>query len=137
VLGDLTIQLVGTTCGYEINGAGQLTLAPTLQAGWTGPGYFPGGPAGVQFTMTTNYGESRPGTLTSTTPAAYPIDGQYAPGNRWLGHTVMITVTIDPDNAVAESNESNNTTMVYADVPNDLPLPVSGLPPTLTVPCHG
>jgi regulator of protease activity HflC (stomatin/prohibitin superfamily) len=95
--------------GYEINGADQLTLAPTLQAGWTGPGYFPGGPAGVQFTMTTNYGESRPGTLTSTTPAAYPIDAQFAPGTRWLGHTMVITVTIDPDNVVAESNESNNT----------------------------
>jgi hypothetical protein len=75
--------------------------------------------------MTTNYGKKTAGgPVTSTAPFRWAIGGEPSAGNSWLGHSVKITVTIDPGNDVAETNESNNTAVITVPVPN--PLPFSG-----------
>jgi hypothetical protein len=58
-------------------------------------------------------------------------------GNSWLGHTVVITVTIDPGNVVPESNESNNTATITVHVPATLPFPSAGSNSNGTIACTG
>jgi hypothetical protein len=136
VLGDLTIQHVNDVCGFYTDTGGGLWLNPTLRAGWTGPGPFPA--AGLGFSMTTNYGKATAGgPVSSTNPFTWAIGGENAVGNSWLGHTVVITVTIDPGNVVPESNESNNTTTITVHVPAILPFPTAGSNSDGTIACTG
>jgi hypothetical protein len=134
VLGDLTIHLVRGGCGFYSDTSGGLWLNPRLEAGWTGPGPFPA--ANLGFSMTTNYGKATAGgPVTSTTPFTWAIGGEPAVGNAWLGHTVKITVTIDPGNDVAETNESNNVAIITVVVPASLPFSASGSNGDYKIPC--
>jgi hypothetical protein len=134
VLGDLTIRLVGDGCGVYIDTDGGLWLNPTLQVAWSGPGPFPAPWLG--FSMTTNYGAATAGgPVSSTNPFTWGIGGEPLLGNSWLGQTVVITVTIDPGNAVPESNESNNTATITVVMPAAFGFSGSNL--SGTIPCHG
>jgi hypothetical protein len=135
VLGDLTIRHVNDVCGFYTDTAGGLWLAPTLRAGWTGPGPFPA--ANLGFSMTTNFGDSAGGPVSSTTAFTWAIGGENAVGNSWLGKTVVITVTIDPGNVVPETNESNNTAKITVYVPAKLPFPAVGSNSNGTIACTG
>lgn len=132
--GDLTISLVGGACGFYSDTGGGLWIAPTLRASWSGPGAFPG--ANLGFNMKTNYGKATAGgPVTSASPFTWAIGGEPASGNSWVGHTVQITVTIDPGDDVPESNESNNVAVVTFSVPSPLPIPTIASDSSGTIAC--
>ena len=128
LLGDLTIHLAGGCIWYRDSADG-LWIAPTLAASWTLLGAFPSN----AFRMTSNYGkQTAGGPVTSTAPFLWAIGGEPTWGNSFLGHTVVLTATIDPVHTVTESNESNNTTTVTLAVPATPP-PASGV--VVSIPC--
>jgi hypothetical protein len=130
VLGDLTIRQVNDVCGFYTDTDGGLWINPTLRVGWTGPGPFPA--AGLGFSMTTSPGNATAGgPVTSTNPFTWAIGVAKGSVSSWLGHTVVITVTIDPGNVVPESNESNNVTTITVAVPGTPPSNPNG-----TIACH-
>ncbi len=133
--GDLTIYLArGDYCGFYSDTSGGLWLNPRLVVGWTGPGPFPS--ANLGFSMTTNYGKhTAGGPVHSTAPFTWAIGGEPAVGNAWLGHTVKITVTIDPGNDVPETDESNNVAVITVPVPAPLPFSPTGSDGDYTIPC--
>ncbi len=128
LLGDLTIHLAGGCIWYRDSADG-LWIAPTLAAGWNLLSPFPSN----AFRMTSNYGkQTAGGPVTSTAPYLWAIGGEPTWGNSFLGHTVILTATIDPVHTVTESNESNNTTTVTLSVPLTPP-PASGT--VVSIPC--
>jgi hypothetical protein len=128
LLGDLTISRAGGCIWYRDSADG-LWIAPTLAAGWNLPTAFPSN----AFRMTSNYGkQTAGGPVTSTAPFLWAIGGEPTWGNSFLGHTVVLTATIDPVHTVTESNESNNTTTVTLAVPATPP-PASGT--VVSIPC--
>jgi hypothetical protein len=125
--GDLTIHLAGPCTWYQ-DVDGNLWLNPTLAASWTGPAPFPSN----GFSMISNYGKKTAGgPVTSAAPFTWAIGGEPTAGNAFLGHTVKLTVTIDPVHTVAETNEANNVTVVTVVVPSTPP-PSSGTEETIT-----
>jgi hypothetical protein len=128
VLGDLTIHLAGPCTWYQ-DVTGALWIAPTLAASWTGPGAFPPN----AFNMTSNYGKTTAGgPVTSTAPFTWAIGGEPTAGNSFLGHTVQLTVTINPGHTVAESDYTNNITVISVSAPATPP-PAAGT--VETIPC--
>jgi hypothetical protein len=84
--------------------------------------------------MKANYGKAAAGgPVSSTNPFTWATGGEPVVGNAWLGHTVVLTVTIDPGSVVPESNTLNKTATITVAVPLSLS------PPGLngTIPCHG
>jgi hypothetical protein len=133
-LGDLTIHLASRDCGFYSDTGGGLWLNPTLQVNWTGSGAFPS--ANLGFAMHTNYGKATAGgPVHSTAPFTWAIGGEPSIGNSWLGHTVKITVTIDPGNDVPETNETNNTTTITVSIPATLPFAPNGSNGDYTIIC--
>jgi hypothetical protein len=126
--GDLTIHLAGGCTWYQ-DSLGELWLDPTLAASWTGPAPFPS----TAFSMTSNYGKhTAGGPVTSSAPFTWAIGGEPTAGNAFLGHTVKLTVTIDPGNSIVETNEGDNVAVVTVTVPATPP-PSTGT--VLAVPC--
>jgi hypothetical protein len=125
-LGDLTIHLAGGCVEYQDSGGG-LWLNPTMAAVWTGPAPFPANAVA----MTANpSGSEAGGPVTSAAPFTRAIGGQPVKNNAMLGHTVTLTVTIDPVNTVPETNEANNVTTISVVVPSTPP-PASGAEQTV------
>jgi hypothetical protein len=128
-LGDLTIHLAGTCTWFQDTTKG-LWINPTLAASWTGPGPFPP----TAFGMTSNYGTTGAGgPINSTAAFKWAIGGQPTAGNAFLGHTVLLTVTINPGHTVPEINYTNNITVITVSVPTTPP-PAKGTEETL--PCN-
>ncbi|MBV1853610.1 hypothetical protein [Catellatospora tritici] len=125
--GDLTIHRAGT-CEWYQDSAANLWIAPVLAANWTGTTF----PSNA-FNMRSNYGKrTAGGPVTSAAPFRWAIGGEPTAGNSFLGHTVLLTATIDPINTVYELDESNNTTVITVPVPATPP-PASGT--VVTIPC--
>jgi hypothetical protein len=119
IRGDLTIGLARPDdCTWYVATDG-LWINPVLLVHWTG---VPVAPATVSFNMTTNYGKhTAGGALQPNVAHQWAIGGEAVSGNSWLGHTVIITVTVDPTLEVTESNESNNTATITLNVPATAP----------------
>jgi hypothetical protein len=123
--GDLTITL-GGGCTWYLDTDSHLWLNPTLLGIWTGPAPWPPN----AFSMTANYGKHTAGGLVpestgyDTDPDPRRARFTWAIGGEapsvFAGHTVLLTVKIDvvgPLGEVAETNESNNTSVIRVTVP--------------------
>lgn len=114
--GDLRLAF-GGDCVVQTDRANALWLKLTFSANWIG-GAFPTTAYSVSSDVD---GRSTAGEVTSPDPFVARIGGEPAGGNAFLGRTVVVTVTIDPEDAVAEISEGNNVIRVSVTVPATAP----------------
>jgi hypothetical protein len=117
--GDLSIFLAAPCTLYN-NFAGDLWISLTIQPSWTSASA--GFPA-TNYTLSTSPGTTTSsGPITSATQFTAAVGGQLPSDDHWLGQQVVITVTINPNHDVPESNYNNNMNKIVAWMPGRLPV---------------
>jgi hypothetical protein len=129
--GDFTVgPLNGGHCFLRSGGAGTWDVDLWFTIGWTGVNGAPM-PAN-KLRLTTDVGRSRDWGFSTLGQPGNWFDTFIDPDNRYLNRLLRVTVTVDPDNAVAETVENNNRFVLVVDLRTPLP-------PANTnkqVPCH-
>ncbi len=130
-LPDLTIGLVAiNSCVWSTYTDGYVWISPLIEAYGTGFNI----PAHAFYTMTSNYDlHVASGSLPVGSPTHWAMIVGKATNLPELGHVMTLTMTVDPNNAVAESNESNNVGTITVDLTHVTTVP--GIWDT-TVPCY-
>jgi hypothetical protein len=113
-LPDLTIGLAALYgCTWATFADGDVWVDPLIEAYGTGFNI----PAHVLYWMTSNYdSHAAGGQLTVNSAQTWGIDIGPAASLPALGHVLKLTLTVDWNNAVAESNESNNVGTITIDL---------------------
>jgi hypothetical protein len=118
--GDLWVGLANP-CTLSANFLGHLSITVTVQPEWT-TSYALAFPA-TDFLLSTTPGSAvTTGPVTSTAPFTATVGGQTPSIDQWLGKTVSIALTIDPNHNVPESNYNNNTNHIEVNVPARVPV---------------
>jgi hypothetical protein len=114
--GDLSV-VIGGDCRIVKDGQGALWLKLTLAVNWIGTAF-----PSTSYRITATHGNrSATDAVTASANLTAAIGGEPAVSNAFLGQQVVLTVTVDPQNQVAEVSEANNSVKIAVSVPASAP----------------